>query len=159
MVQPVAYIDEFSNPENRYNNHYSFIQSASDHYIGPRGKSYTEGLDLSNFPTSSGFQPPNYYYDQSFNEQNYEESRAITNSDIYTKGLVSPLVATMQAERIRGLDITIPIPIPNIRLIPFKFWWSFYYFVIPIWQRKYHNMVGYKTESEASYVWKYVLRQ
>ncbi len=163
MLQPVASTLPISNPENRYKNHYSFIQSASDHYIGPRGKSPNEGFDPANFPASSGFQPPNYDYDESFGRRNYEESRAITNTDIYTKGLVSPLIATMQAEHIRGLDITIPIPIPNMSIkfppLRIKFWWTYYYIVIPIWQRKYHNMVGYGSESEASYVYKYVLRQ
>jgi len=163
MLQPVAFIDPLSSCENRYNNHYSFIQSASDHYKGPRGKSPNEGFDPNNFPGSSGFPPPNYDYDPSFNMRNYEESRAITNSDIYTKGLVSPLVANMQIEHRRGLDIVITIPIPNISIKwhPFriKFWWSYYYITIPIWERKYHNMLGYETESECSYVYNYVLRQ
>lgn len=162
MVQPVGSVLNQLSCENRYYNHYSFIQTASDHYKGPRGKSFTEGFIPSD-PTTSGYQPPNYDYAPMYGKRNYEESRAITDMGIYTRGLVSNAVATMQAEHIRGLYITIAIPIPNfsIKCCPFKFkfWWSYYYINITIWERKYHNMVGYETEDECSYVYKYVLHQ
>jgi hypothetical protein len=161
MVQPVSSTAPATRCENRYANHYSFLQSASDHYTGPRGKSVSDGFDPTNFPGSSGYQPPNYRYADGYGH-NDEESRSITDLDIYARGLVSPAVATMQYEHIRGLNITIPIPIPNLsfKCCPpkFKFWWSWYYIVIPIWERKYHNMVGYQSETECSYVYKYVLR-
>jgi hypothetical protein len=162
MLQPVSSVDALSNPENRYNNHYSFLQSASDHYKGPRGKSLTEGFDPNNFPATSGYVAPNYDYDPIFGKRNYEESRAITDMDIYNKGLVSPLMSNMQGEHVRGLYITIAIPIPNMSIkyppLKFKFWWSYYYISIPVWERKYHNLIGYESEDECSYVYKYVLR-
>ncbi len=58
--------------------------------------------------------PPNYDYDGNYyTYRNYEESRAITSTDVYTKGLVSWEVNDMQTESIKGLDITIKIPISN----------------------------------------------
>jgi len=160
MVQPIGSVPALQNCENRYNNHYSFLQTASDHYIGPRGKSAKDGFDLNNYSATTGFTPPTYDYDPSFGGmRNYEESRAVTNTDIYTRGLVSSSVANMQQERIRGRYLTITIPLPHVRFLPsFRLWWEPYYIIIPIWERTYHNMVGFESECECSYVYKYVLR-
>lgn len=163
MVQPVDHINPLTDPANRYNNHYSFLQSASDHYIGPRGKNISEGFNLSNFPSSSGFVPPCYEYASAYGPNN-EESRCITDPAIYSKGLVSTQVQNMQYERTEGdyLDFDVYGPQFSFKCCPpkFKMWWGPMFHVhIIIWERRYHNMAGYECgESEASYVYKYVLR-
>ncbi len=162
MVQPVVAINPSTNPFHRYLNHYSFLQCASDHYIGPRGKSYTEGYIPGNLATS-GFVPQCYNYDQSFNQINSEESRCITNPLIYSLGLVSSQVQNMQYERTEGdyIDFDVYGPQFSFKCCPpkIKVWWGVMYHVhIILWERRYHNMVGYECESECSYVYKYLLR-
>lgn len=149
MVQPVGTIIPITSCENRYDNHYSFIQSASDHYIGPRGHSpnHPDNYVKSNHTNSTGFKPPNYLY--KFGEGVHcEEVRTITSNDIYTKGLVGyiPMV-----EHKKSLDIEICI---KIKFLNFKKCLP----KIPIWRRTYHTLEGSKENCECSYAYKYVLR-
>lgn len=149
MRQPVGSITPAYSCENRYDNHYSFLQSASDHYIGPRGKSPSEGYDKSNHNNTTGFTPPNYNYDYG-KGVHWEEVRAISDNDIYSKGLVGYIPIDVHT---KGEDIvirrcfkifgkTICIGLPRI----------------PIWRREYHTLQGSKENCECSYAYKYVLR-
>lgn len=145
MVQPVAGTITSLHPHNRFNNHYSLIQSASDHIKG-----------------AHNYVAPWFLYDGTPGGFNWEESRAITDPFVYSSGLVSPLFATLQHETIRGSYLTIGFHLPWVRRKHGFPYWEIYlrYFTwtITIWERKYHNLLGYQTKGYAHYVYEYVLK-
>ncbi|MBL7886932.1 MAG: hypothetical protein JNJ52_09305 [Flavobacterium sp.] len=169
MVEPVLSIPALSNPENRLSNHYSFLQSSSDHYKGPRGKKqgvpYThngEGYDPYNHNGTSGFRYLNYDYSDD-SGRHWEESLVITNPAVFSKGFVNPLIINQPIEKTKGeyLDFDVYGPQLSIKCCPlkFKFWWGPMFHVnITIWKRKYHLMSDSETECESGYVYKYILR-
>jgi hypothetical protein len=121
----------------RIGNHYSFIQSAADHYSG--------ATDVSN---TSPF--PDYY--TSFGRRNWEEVRVVTSNDVYTKCGVSGQIANMQEEHIRGKKITFSFKLFGKR-------WSHSFW---IWKRKYHFLNGSGDsgggKNQLDYVYGYVLK-
>ncbi|MBI4547435.1 MAG: hypothetical protein HY707_05620 [Ignavibacteriae bacterium] len=149
MVQPVlvsrlpgqASYDALKRMENTNNNkkHYSFLQSAADHYAG--------SIDLIN---NNVF--PNYY--ESYGKKNWEEVRVVNSNDVYNKGLVSTQMISLQVEEIKGKKITFTIKIFGKRFSK-TFW---------IWKRKYHRLEDTSTSinktdrNQLYYVYKYVLR-
>lgn len=145
MVQPVAGTLSLFDPHNRFANHFSFIQSASDHIQG-----------------AHRYIPSNYNYATSPGFENFEESRAITDPFVYSSGLVSSAMTTMQQETVKGLYLTIGFHLPWLRRKNRFPYWEFYlkYFTwtITIWERRYHNLAGYQTKGYAHYVYDYVLR-
>lgn len=145
MVQPVAGTLALFDPHNRFSNHYSFIQSASDHIQG-----------------AHRYIPSNYNYATSPGFDNFEESRAITDPFVYSSGLVSTAMTTMQHETVKGRYLTIGFHLPWLRRKSGFPFWEFYlrYFswTITIWERRYHNLAGYQTKGYAHYVYDYVLR-
>jgi hypothetical protein len=162
MVQPVLSVPIISNPENRLPNHFSFLQSASDHYRGPRGKSTSEGYQKLFHNSTSGFKPLNYDYHNA-NGRHWEESLVITNNKVFTKGLINPSILNLPEETVKGeyIDFDVYGPQFSIKCCPFKFkmWWGPMFHVrITIWERKYHLLSGCDTECELCYVYNYVLR-
>ncbi len=136
MVQPVASPRQFGvpgfDPLLRYNNHYSFIQSTSDHYQGSRGP----------FPNY-----PDYERTSDVNSPNCEESRVITSSDVYTKcGVSYSYMANRQIEIIRGKKIT------------FRLWPTKKTITRWIWKRKYHVLNGHKGTHQLDYLYQSVLK-
>ncbi len=147
MVQPVSYTDPMHDPENRYANHYSFIQCATDHPTGAHGP----------------FTNADESYKLTGGDENIEESLALTDMFPYNSGLVSPAMMTMQVEHVRGLYFWIPISYPTVtfsRHWPFVHFGTALYLLGPItvWERKYHNLAGYEQKNMLDYIYTYVLR-
>lgn len=140
MLQPVG--GEFDlnggfNPLRRYPNHFSFIQSASDHYKGSTG--------------DGGFNMP--FYRPTFFENNLEETSVITDMAIYSRYEMSyysdddqPILSQQLpvTEEIRGRKKTFKIFKKK------KTWW--------IWKRKYYLLEGWRNKVQMDYVHDLVLR-
>lgn len=149
MVQPVDKAASLAlwalfpkaNPLRRRANHYSFLISTSDHYTGPTGPYQGVGpFDGLCYEETFGIGQAC----QASNLNNNEEVRTITDSFVYTSGLVSPAVKQLQVEEVRGK----------------RPWWG------PanwrkkrwVWKRVYHRAAGWETLTENDYVYRYVLR-
>ncbi len=146
MVQPILLNNYFINSMNRYPNHYSFIQSSSDHSYGPLGSSekfQESGISYYNSPF-------NYLPTFPNSAANSEEERVVTNKDVYTKGLVSNDMKNIMREGILGKPITV-----TLRLWPFKKKKTYTYW---IWKRTYHRLKDFDTMGEEDYVYKYILK-
>lgn len=140
MLQPVG--GEFDlnggfNPLRRYPNHFSFIQSASDHYKGSTG--------------DGGFNMP--FYRPTFGENNLEETRVITDSAIYSPYEMfyysdddQPILSEEppEVEEVRGRKKTFTI---------FKKKKTVWF-----WKRTYHLMKGWRDKVQMDYVQELVLR-
>jgi hypothetical protein len=129
MVQPVIvpYLPGLPGYDalKRYHNHYSFLQSASDHYQGSRGP----------YPNY-----PDYEKTNDSGSSNGEESRVVTSQDVYSKCGVNPS-KLVQVEYIRGKSKT-------FRIKPFK-----KTFTVWIWKRKYHLLDKYDTRHQLDYLY------
>lgn len=137
MVQPVLFpriegIEGFD-PLNRYENHYSFIQSTADHLTG------------SNIPY---FISSNYDATYETGAANYEESRVITSEAVYSDCGVSPAMRNLQVEYIRGRSVTFTIKF-------FKRRWTFTRW---IWKRKYHLLDKHDQKNQLDYLYENVLK-
>jgi len=115
----------------RYGNHYSFIQSTSDHYQG--------ATDFRNYP--------DYERTYDTSTRNSEESRVVTSQDVYDKCGVNP-TKLVQGEYIRGKSVTFGIKIFNKRFT-YTRW---------IWKRKYHLLQNYDTMHQIDYLYQSVLK-
>lgn len=132
MVQPVENAQIPGVPGfdalKRYHNHYSFIQSAADHYQGAAGA-------YPNFP--------DYEKTYDIGSRNFEESRVVTSSDVYSRCWVNPSKLT-QVEYIRGKSITF-----RILKKSYTRW---------IWKRKYHLLEDYDQKNQLDYLYESVLK-
>ncbi len=137
MVQPVRFARFPGVPSydalKRYDNHYSFIQSAADHYTAKTG---------------SFMNAPDYEKTNFSGARNFEESRVITSDDVYNKCGVSSGMRNLQREYIQGKSKTFTIKIFKFRKT-YTFW---------IWKRKYHLLDQYETKHELDYLYENVLR-
>ena len=166
MRQPVLNVPPLTNPENRMPNHYSFLQSASDHYLGTRGRSNKEGYNTTNHNFSSGFRLYNYNYydggDKFNNGKHWEESLVITNPSLFTNGFINPSVINLPEEVVRGEYVDWEVWGPKFRFRkPFQIdiiWDLLFHIRFTIWERKYHLMSDTETECQMSYMYKYILR-
>jgi SdrD B-like domain len=140
MIQPFA--GGTPDPLRRYTNHYSFIQSASDHMIGPVGTYDKGGCKNRDYLVTAG----------SF--QNNEEERVITNPVVYQpdarfagdpQPLVNSAMKTAVSEEVRS---------KKKKLFSFKKKTIYLY----IWKRYYHLLDGYECMDEVDYVHQYVVR-
>jgi hypothetical protein len=150
MVQPVAltathalwHQEEDTNPLNRYGNHYSFLQSTGDHFGYEEAGHCYEGYFTANHACTG-------------NEKidNAEEVRAVMDDTVYVHPcaqagpecapLLSGLVKTSVGEEVHGQPLC-------------KKWkWCRR---IWIWKRVYHRMIGWRTNTEADYAYRYILR-
>lgn len=115
----------------RYGNHYSFLQSTSDHYQG--------STDFRNYRD----------YEKTYDtgSRNFEESRVVTSQDVYDKCGVNAS-KLVQVEYIRGKSITIGFKIFR-RKFSYTRW---------IWKRKYHLLENYETKHQLNYLYESVLK-
>lgn len=123
-----------TNPLNRYNRHYSYIQTASDHMVGPTspksGRRYEDG------PTGS--------------IGNWEEVRVIHDNAMYASDTrfaddTMPLLtqAPTVDQTTKGRKVTFRIKFLGMKVE--KTWW--------IWKRVYHRIGGSSTLDELDYVY------
>ena len=145
-VSPTGMLQPFAggppDPFARYNKHYSFIQSASDHIVGPVGTYSEGGCKNRDYLNTAG----------SF--QNNEEERVITNPAVYQTdarfaGDPQPLVNWSMKTA-----VTEHMRYKRIRLFTFKGKTKYLY----IWRRFYHLLDGYECMDEVDYVHQYVVR-
>lgn len=149
MLQPVS--QEYSpaggfNPLRRSPNHFSFIQSAADHFGGSTGLG-------SKYP--GGFNGD--YYRNTFGEHNLEETRVITDPGIYLPYTMfyskdnQPLLTTDKVpkleEIVRGRRVHFKIKILGVKIS--KTWW--------IWKRHYHLLTGWQNKTQMDYVYESML--
>jgi hypothetical protein len=141
MLQPVA----GGPPDSllRYNKHYSFIQTASDHIVGPIG-SYTEGgCNNRNYLTTPG------------SLVNDEEVRVIMNPIVYqadTRFANDPMPLVSSAMK---TAVTEDVRYKRIKISIFKKKDPRYLY---LWKRYYHLLDGSDCMDEVDYVHQYVVR-
>ncbi len=83
-------------------------------------------------------------------EDNMEEERVITNTDVYAKGLVNNKMKNLMKEDIEGIPITI-----TFRFWPLK---KKEAYTFGVWKRTYHRLKDFDTMGEEDYVYKYLLK-
>jgi hypothetical protein len=149
MLQPVG--GEYSltglDPLNRMPRHYSFIQSAADHYGGSIGLGHSQYVNGFNF----------FYYRDTFGKHNLEESRVITDPSVYTPYAMfypnddQPLLTVNRTpgleEWVRGQRIHFKRRILGIKVS--VDWW--------VWKRRYHLLSNWETKTAMDYVYESVL--
>lgn len=140
MVQPVQSV--IVNPQQHFNNHFSFIQSSKEHWFNA-----TE--------PGSGNTPCDYGKTFPGAAVNNEEQLVVTNTGLFNPSLIDPSILTKMGETVKGRIILYPtikivfrhgIPRPSI------FWKTFY-----IWKRTYHNLIDncmYDVDYGYSYLFK-----
>ncbi len=154
MLQPDTSIPSSTNPLNRLPNHFSFIQSASDHYLGPRGHSINppENYKPNDHNNTSGYASKGYnYYEPvlgmmhldptgpspgflfSYKNTNYnsptawEESLVISDTSVLQNGLINPSVLNLPERSTRGKYLDFDVYGPQMSFkwcCKFKFWWG-----------------------------------
>lgn len=115
MVQPVAAVLA---PAVRYANHYSFVQSTSEHWLE---KSFWSG---------------NYEQTSVDKSRNWEEELVVENPMLFSSGIVDPGIASQMTENIKEKVVYYPtLRIKTVKGIPRPIivWKKFY-----IWKRTYH---------------------
>lgn len=139
---------------NRYPNHFSFLQAATDHLSGFNNATFCWGGDGSYRAT------PNPFI-HGIDEPNREESRVITDSRVYDRypmwypGDDAPLLCPAHLPKVetweRGRYIpSVNIPIPFGRTYKFGPWW--------IWRRVYDLLEGWQTKMGCDYMYESVLQ-
>ena len=131
---------------NRYPNHFSFIQSASDHFTGYSG-------------SVGGFNGQEYF-DTAGVEPNKEESRVITDPAVYAPfamwypGDDAPLLTKECVPKVQTWERGRYIPAIEFQIFHhhFKFgpWW--------IWRRVYDLLENWENKMGCDYVYESVLR-
>ncbi|MGV8946331.1 MAG: LamG domain-containing protein [Lutibacter sp.] len=141
MVQPVSSI--IVEPQNHFNNHYSFVQSSKEHWFAT-----TE--------PSSGNTPCDYKETSLGAATNNEEQLVVTKSSLFTPGLIDPAIISQMGETLKDRHISYPwikivirhgIPRPSV------YWKQFY-----IWKRTYHKLID-NCMYDVDYAYKYLFKQ
>lgn len=163
MVQPVWDAGSHS-PWHRYANHYSFVQSTSDHFIGPLNAQQSGIAAGAASPVTACYlqtQGVNGIAHTCFNSSadNNEEIRVMNDPSVYQRvcppgvadtgqpacaALVNPAVGGLVEREIRG------------KFIQFKLFHKVYR--LWFWRRAYDRLAGWQTMTENDYVFRYVLR-
>jgi hypothetical protein len=122
MVEPHLNIVGMHAP---FNNHYTFIQSASEH-LQPRSTSY--------------YANDNYGPMNMIGNANYEEQLVTNDLTPYNNGLIDPAIINEMGEEIRGkkivftwFKIVMKNGFPKFVNYDIEFY---------LWKRKYHNLAG-----------------
>ena len=146
-----------TDPLNRFANHFSFLQSTSDHYIGPltnaqegNGPNY-----ITNCYLASGWFTFNHKCKGTLND-NTEEVRVITDPSVYTPPCtaVGPQCAPLVDPSFKASGMVQQFT--RGKSVSFKLfgrrhtWW--------IWKRTYHLLKNSSTWQENDYVFTYLLR-
>ncbi|MEJ5995971.1 LamG domain-containing protein [Pedobacter sp. Du54] len=145
MVQPVQSVN--INPQQHFNNHFSFIQSAKEHWIKA-----TETM-ADNEPNNV---PCDYAKTFPGGAVNNEEQLVVANASLFNPSLIDPSIINQMGETVKGRSISFPlikiifrhgIPRPSI------YWKTFY-----IWKRTYHNLID-NCMYDVDYGYKYLFIQ
>lgn len=146
MLQPVgATLFGPWDPKSRYPLHFSYLQSASDHFADSTDENY-------------GYHGE--HYRDTGTSTNFEEVRVLTNAQVYSpysiayyphdnQPLLSPACTPGVEEIVKGRNVTFTIKIFGHKFT--KTWW--------IWKRRYHRLIGSDTLVEADYVYGSLLCQ
>jgi hypothetical protein len=144
MVQPVSILS----PTSQFNNHYTFIQSASEHWLRSsydiaKGYDYEKTIPTLGSTINAGLFP------------NDEEELVVTDPTLFSRNLVSPAIISEMGEFIKGKYILLPkLVIKRKRGIPhFSIVWIQKY----IWKRTYHKMQS-ETLFDFDYAYKYLFK-
>ncbi|MGD0539508.1 MAG: LamG-like jellyroll fold domain-containing protein, partial [Verrucomicrobiota bacterium] len=130
---------------NRYHNHFSFIQSASDHLGGYTGTLGFFGSDY--FPTPIG-------------EANQEESRVITDPAVYVPfsmvypGDDAPLLDRSCVPKVESWERGRMIPAIHFSFFGHHYTWGPWW----IWRRVYDLLEGWQTKMGCDYMYESVLQ-
>lgn len=160
MVQPVGFVSH--DPTRRYPNHYSFIQSTSDHFIGPLNEQQSGSGAGVYVVTDCYLETANAdHVCLGTNGDNNEEIRVITDPFVYQRvcppgvvdtgqpacaALVNPAVGGLVDREVRG------------KFISFKLCHHCTRHTLWFWRRAYDRLAGWQAMTENDYVFKYVLR-
>jgi hypothetical protein len=163
MVQPVLFVNPLFSPWNRYNNHYSFLQSTSDHFIGPLNDQQNGGGAGSYIATDCYLQTEEFggtgHVCENYSVDNNEEIRVIDDPSVYHRvcppgvvdtgqpacaALVNPAVGGLVQREVRGHYIQFKL-FHKVR----RLWF---------WRRAYDRLTNWQAWTENDYVFKYVLR-
>ncbi|MBC7775246.1 MAG: hypothetical protein H7246_07395 [Phycisphaerae bacterium] len=135
MVQPVSSVT-LNQP---YNNHYAFIQAASEHWI-------KKDLGCCDYKTTA-----------IGGSSNNEEELVVENAGLFhsTTGIIDPAIIAEMGETIKGQIILLPsIKLRYVRGIPRPviYWKKFY-----IWKRTYHK---FRNDGlyDCDYIYQYLFR-
>ena len=141
MVEPVNSIN--MNPQNHFNNHYSFVQASKEHWFAT-----TE--------LGSGNTPCDYKETLFGGSTNNDEVMVVSNPSLFTPGLIDPAIISQMGESIKDLHIDYPwLKIVYRRGIPrlTVIWKKFY-----IWKRTYHKLND-NCMYDVDYAYKYLFNQ
>lgn len=136
-----------ANPLNRSPNHFSFLQSASDHFKGTHDQ--VLGFNGNYYGNS-----PLYW---ASGEKNFEETRVITSQKVYdqvvmpygdNEPLLRPANIPQVVERIRGLRVTF-----TLKVFKKKYTRSLW-----VWKRRYHLLDEWETKRQFNYVYDSILK-
>jgi hypothetical protein len=140
MVQPLA---SSSSPLPRYGNHFTFLQSASDHQA-----------PIDTPPADMSWQA--HEYKRTLGRHNHEETLVISEAFVFNTGLVDPAIISLVQECVRGMDLVIRlrIPLPRFTLSPPSFTITYLTLTatIPLWRRRYHHLKA----TNDCYPWNYL---
>lgn len=150
--------------------HYTFLQSASDHFTGPRGVYPVKGADKAY--NGIGFRPPKHYYHKKGSVHNREEVRTVRDPAIYQPAadgsqLVNDQYKTMLRSDSKKKSKTYSIKVPKSIKIKVKKWflpkvkiqieWRRFSREVILWRRTYVRLQGFENQTALDYVYKYVL--
>lgn len=143
------YADELANTQfstlNRYHNHFSFIQSASDHLTGYTG-------------TAGGFNGADYFATE-FIQANREETRVITDEAVYESFPMvyswdnAPLLSRDCVPKVETWERGRYIPAIEFTVFGQDFKWGPWW----IWRRLYDLLEGWETKMGCDYMYESVL--
>jgi hypothetical protein len=141
MVQPVSSV--IVDPQNHFNNHFSFIQSSSEH-LQP------DITDLKNYFDCD------YWRTSIEGSTNNEEQLVVSNASLFTQSLIDPSIISQMGETLRERHIWYPwIKIVFRRGLPrITIYWKKFY----IWKRTYHKLND-NCMYDVDYCYKYLFKQ
>lgn len=154
MVLPVVYAWAGTphDARNRYHNHYSFVQSIAEH-------SHDGGKP--DWPSTLGDPASTQRHYLFFGDDNLEESRAVTDSTIYTRTidtngthLVKP-VPVREFVRGRQVGFNLPFKIKGCRQDGL----ANYYCKRWLWKRTYHLLDNWEQKQSSHYAYEFVGRR
>jgi hypothetical protein len=143
MIEPVISVPGGLDPQNHFNNHFSFVQSSSEH-LQPNI------TDLKNYFDC------NYWYTSIEGSINNEEELVVSNSSLFTPGLIDPSIISKMGESLKDRHIWYPwIKIVFRRGLPrITIYWKKFY----IWKRTYHKLND-NCMYDVDYAYKYLFKQ
>lgn len=131
-------------PWNRTVNHFSFIQSASDHFVGTHDAFPGHQFDFQDYQATLNL----------VKEANREEILAITDSGIYAPygsdgvPLLKPANRPPVVERIRGVRVSYTIKLWKVKIRRTRW----------VWMRRYHLLKDWENKMQFDYVYGSILR-